>query len=100
MISGNNTTGSARVYRRVDSLVRAGVPAFLLAAPLRAYILTHSKMGKWECHENERRTRIKIGILHCTHMHNSLRQVVYYTIRKLTSCIVAFLPLISVSSRI
>lgn len=46
VISGNNTTGSARVYRRVDSLVRAGVPAFLLAAPLRAYILTHSKMGK------------------------------------------------------
>ena len=46
VITGNNTTGSARVYRRVDSLVRAGVPAFLLAAPLRAYILTHSKMGK------------------------------------------------------
>ncbi|XP_017753111.1 PREDICTED: uncharacterized protein LOC108545830 [Eufriesea mexicana] len=45
VISGNNTTGSARVYRRVDSLVRAGVPAFLLAAPLRAYILTHSKMA-------------------------------------------------------
>ncbi|XP_017790373.1 PREDICTED: uncharacterized protein LOC108572627 [Habropoda laboriosa] len=45
VISGNNTTGSARVYRRMDSLVRAGVPAFLLAAPLRAYILTHSKMG-------------------------------------------------------
>lgn len=46
VISGGNTTGNARVYRRVDSLVRAGVPAFLLAAPLRAYILTHSKMGK------------------------------------------------------
>lgn len=70
MISGNNTTGSARVYRRVDSLVRAGVPAFLLAAPLRAYILTHSKMGKWECHENERRIhvlRLEFFIVHtCT----------------------------------
>lgn len=47
MISGNNTTGSARVYRRVDSLVKTGVPAFLLATPLRAYTLTHSKMGKF-----------------------------------------------------
>lgn len=47
MISGNNTTGSARVYRRVDSLVKTGVPAFLLATPLRAYTLTHSKMGKY-----------------------------------------------------
>lgn len=46
MISGNGTSAGARVYRRVETLVRAGVPAFLLAAPLRAYILTHSKMGK------------------------------------------------------
>ena len=46
MISGNGCTGGARVYRRIESLVKAGVPAFLLAAPLRAYILTHSKMGK------------------------------------------------------
>jgi len=46
VISGNNT-GSARVYRRVDSLVKTGVPAFLLATPLRAYTLTHSKMGKY-----------------------------------------------------
>ena len=46
VVSGNTTTGSARVYRRVESLVRAGVPAFLLAAPLRAYTLTHSKMGE------------------------------------------------------
>lgn len=46
VISGNNTTGSARVYRRVDSLVKTGVPVFLLATPLRAYTLTHSKMGK------------------------------------------------------
>lgn len=48
MISGNNAMGSARVYKRMESLVRAGVPAFLLAAPLRAYTLTHSKMGKKE----------------------------------------------------
>lgn len=47
VISGSNTTGSARVYRRVDSLVKTGVPAFLLATPLRAYTLTHSKMGKF-----------------------------------------------------
>lgn len=46
MITGSGSTGGARIYRRVDSLVKAGVPAFLLAAPLRAYILTHSKMGK------------------------------------------------------
>lgn len=46
MVSGNNSMGSARVYRRVENLVRAGVPAFLLAAPLRAYTLTHTKMGK------------------------------------------------------
>lgn len=58
VISGNNTTGSARVYRRVDSLVRAGVPAFLLAAPLRAYILTHSKMGKWKYCEYEIRAKL------------------------------------------
>ena len=32
----------------VPALVRAGVPAFLLAKPLRAYTLTHSKMGEFE----------------------------------------------------
>lgn len=53
MISGNNTTGSARIYRRVDSLVKTGVPVFLLATPLRAYTLTHSKMGKYEQKELE-----------------------------------------------
>jgi len=47
VISGNNTTGSARVHRRVDSLVKTGVPVFLLATPLRGYTLTHSKMGKF-----------------------------------------------------
>lgn len=46
MVSNNSGTGNARVYRRVGALVRAGVPAFLLAKPLRAYTLTHSKMGK------------------------------------------------------
>lgn len=46
VVSGNNTAGNARVYRRVETLVRAGVPAFLLTSPLRAYTLTHSKMGK------------------------------------------------------
>ncbi|KAF3423776.1 hypothetical protein E2986_12394 [Frieseomelitta varia] len=44
VVSSNSGTGSARVYRRVGALVRAGVPAFLLAKPLRAYTLTHSKM--------------------------------------------------------
>lgn len=46
MVSNNSGTGNARVYRRVGALVRAGVPAFLLVKPLRAYTLTHSKMGK------------------------------------------------------
>jgi len=54
VISGNNTTGSARVHRRVDSLVKTGVPAFLLATPLRAYTLTHSKMGKFQLREIDR----------------------------------------------
>ena len=48
VVSNNSGTGSARVYRRIGALVRAGVPAFLLAKPLRAYTLTHSKMGKWQ----------------------------------------------------
>nr|KAF7435149.1 hypothetical protein H0235_003340 [Vespula pensylvanica] len=46
VVSNSSGTGSARVYRRVGALVRAGVPAFLLAKPLRAYTLTHSKMGE------------------------------------------------------
>jgi hypothetical protein len=54
VISGNNTTGNARVHRRVDSLVKTGVPAFLLATPLRAYTLTHSKMGKFQLKEIDR----------------------------------------------
>ncbi|XP_076761646.1 uncharacterized protein LOC143429767 [Xylocopa sonorina] len=61
VISGNNTTGSARVYRRVDSLVRAGVPAFLLAAPLRAYILTHSKMENGNLRAHYTKTTIRAG---------------------------------------
>ncbi|KAK9293561.1 hypothetical protein QLX08_011532 [Tetragonisca angustula] len=61
VITGNNTTGSARVYRRVDSLVRAGVPAFLLAAPLRAYILTHSKMENGNLRAHYTKTTIRAG---------------------------------------
>ncbi|CAL7938625.1 unnamed protein product [Xylocopa violacea] len=61
VISGNNTTGSARIYRRVDSLVRAGVPAFLLAAPLRAYILTHSKMENGNLRAHYTKTTIRAG---------------------------------------
>lgn len=49
-MSNTGGTGSARVYRRVGALVRAGVPSFLLAKPLRAYTLTHSKMGKSPWH--------------------------------------------------
>ncbi|KAG7204555.1 hypothetical protein KM043_004979 [Ampulex compressa] len=61
VISGNNTMGSARVYRRVDSLVRAGVPAFLLAAPLRAYTLTHSKMENGNLRAHYTKTTIRAG---------------------------------------
>ncbi|KAL2717011.1 uncharacterized protein V1478_012711 [Vespula squamosa] len=61
VISGNNTTGSARVYRRVESLVRAGVPAFLLAAPLRAYTLTHSKMENGNLRAHYTKTTIRAG---------------------------------------
>ncbi|XP_076681120.1 uncharacterized protein LOC143375655 [Andrena cerasifolii] len=61
VISGTNTAGSARVYRRVDSLVRAGVPAFLLAAPLRAYILTHSKMENGNLRAHYTKTTIRAG---------------------------------------
>ncbi|XP_076625221.1 uncharacterized protein LOC143343831 [Colletes latitarsis] len=61
VISGTNTTGGARVYRRVDSLVRAGVPTFLLAAPLRAYILTHSKMENGNLRAHYTKTTIRAG---------------------------------------
>ncbi|XP_033332798.1 uncharacterized protein LOC117224167 [Megalopta genalis] len=61
VISSGSTTGSARVYRRVDSLVRAGVPAFLLAAPLRAYILTHSKMENGNLRAHYTKTTIRAG---------------------------------------
>ncbi|XP_033212441.1 uncharacterized protein LOC117170029 [Belonocnema kinseyi] len=61
VISGNNTTGNARVYRRVESLVRAGVPAFLLAAPLRAYTLTHSKMENGNLRAHYTKTTIRAG---------------------------------------
>ncbi|KZC07675.1 PREDICTED: uncharacterized protein LOC107186006 [Dufourea novaeangliae] len=61
VISGSNATSGARVYRRVDSLVRAGVPAFLLAAPLRAYILTHSKMENGNLRAHYTKTTIRAG---------------------------------------
>ncbi|XP_015126986.1 uncharacterized protein LOC107048357 isoform X1 [Diachasma alloeum] len=61
VVSGNNAMGSARVYRRVESLVRAGVPAFLLAAPLRAYTLTHSKMGDGNLRAHYTKTTIRAG---------------------------------------
>ncbi|KYN06299.1 PREDICTED: uncharacterized protein LOC108783131 [Cyphomyrmex costatus] len=61
VISGNNTTGSARVYRRVDSLVKTGVPAFLLATPLRAYTLTHSKMENGNLRAHYTKTTIRAG---------------------------------------
>ncbi|CAD6226571.1 GSCOCG00011905001-RA-CDS, partial [Cotesia congregata] len=44
VVTNNNHTSSARIYRKIGALVRAGVPAFLLAKPLRAYSLTHSKI--------------------------------------------------------
>ncbi|XP_012056189.1 PREDICTED: uncharacterized protein LOC105619275 [Atta cephalotes] len=61
VISGNNTTGSARVYRRVDSLVKTGVPVFLLATPLRAYTLTHSKMENGNLRAHYTKTTIRAG---------------------------------------
>ncbi|XP_036149578.1 uncharacterized protein LOC105828811 [Monomorium pharaonis] len=61
VISGNNTAGSARVYRRVDSLVKTGVPVFLLATPLRAYTLTHSKMENGNLRAHYTKTTIRAG---------------------------------------
>lgn len=49
VVSNNSGAGSARVYKKVSALVKAGVPAFLLAKPLRAYTPTHSKMGELQC---------------------------------------------------
>ncbi|XP_053595862.1 uncharacterized protein LOC103575791 isoform X1 [Microplitis demolitor] len=61
VVSGNNAMGSARVYRRIESLVRAGVPAFLLAAPLRGYTLTHSKMEDGNLRAHYIKTIIQAG---------------------------------------
>ncbi|XP_034940552.1 uncharacterized protein [Chelonus insularis] len=61
VVSGNNTMGSARVYRRIESLVRAGVPAFLLVSPLRAYTLTHSKMEDGNLRAHYTKTIIRAG---------------------------------------
>ncbi|KAK0181216.1 hypothetical protein PV327_003518 [Microctonus hyperodae] len=61
IVSGSNSMGTARVYRRIESLVRAGVPAFLLAAPLRAYTLTHSKMEDGNLRAHYTKTTIRAG---------------------------------------
>ncbi|XP_011305137.1 uncharacterized protein [Fopius arisanus] len=61
VVSSNSGTGSARVYRRIGALVRAGVPAFLLAKPLRAYTLTHSKMENGNLRAHYTKTTIRAG---------------------------------------
>ncbi|XP_015586935.1 uncharacterized protein LOC107263822 [Cephus cinctus] len=61
VVSSNSGTGSARVYRRIGALVRAGVPAFLLAKPLRAYTLTHSKMENGNLRAHYTKTTVKAG---------------------------------------
>ncbi|XP_029160133.1 uncharacterized protein LOC114932124 [Nylanderia fulva] len=61
VVSNNSGTGNARVYRRVGALVRAGVPAFLLAKPLRAYTLTHSKMENGNLRAHYTKTTVRPG---------------------------------------
>nr|XP_050870029.1 uncharacterized protein LOC127073056 isoform X1 [Vespula vulgaris] len=61
VVSNSSGTGSARVYRRVGALVRAGVPAFLLAKPLRAYTLTHSKMENGNLRAHYTKTTVRAG---------------------------------------
>ncbi|XP_043277592.1 uncharacterized protein [Venturia canescens] len=61
VVSNNSGTGSARVYRRIGALVRAGVPAFLLAKPLRAYTLTHSKMENGNLRAHYTKTTVRAG---------------------------------------
>lgn len=61
VISGSNMAGSAKVHRRIEALVRAGVPAFLLATPLRAYTLTHSKMENGNLRAHYTKTTIRAG---------------------------------------
>ncbi|XP_046610261.1 uncharacterized protein LOC124300339 [Neodiprion virginianus] len=61
VVSPGSGTGSARVYRRVGALVRAGVPAFLLAKPLRAYTLTHSKMENGNLRAHYTKTTVRAG---------------------------------------
>ncbi|XP_046738045.1 uncharacterized protein LOC124406620 isoform X1 [Diprion similis] len=61
VVSGSNLTGTARVYRRVETLVRAGVPAFLLTSPLRAYTLTHSKMENGNLRAHYTKTTVRAG---------------------------------------
>ncbi|XP_033218873.1 uncharacterized protein LOC117174160 [Belonocnema kinseyi] len=61
VVSNNSGTGSARVYRRVGALVKAGVPAFLLTKPLRAYTLTHSKMESGNLRAHYTKTTVRAG---------------------------------------
>ncbi|XP_028047308.1 uncharacterized protein LOC105839276 isoform X2 [Monomorium pharaonis] len=61
VVSHNSGTGNARVYRRVGALVRAGVPAFLLAKPMRAYTLTHSKMENGNLRAHYTKTTVRAG---------------------------------------
>ncbi|KAL0128761.1 hypothetical protein PUN28_003865 [Cardiocondyla obscurior] len=61
VVSNNSGTGNARVYRRVGALVRAGVPAFLLVKPLRAYTLTHSKMENGNLRAHYTKTTVRAG---------------------------------------
>ncbi|XP_053596174.1 uncharacterized protein LOC103578206 [Microplitis demolitor] len=61
VVPNNSRTGSARVYRKISALVRAGVPAFLLAKPLRAYTLTHSKMENGNLRAHYIKTIVRAG---------------------------------------
>ncbi|XP_011502389.1 PREDICTED: uncharacterized protein LOC105365830 [Ceratosolen solmsi marchali] len=45
----------------METLVHAGVPAFLLAAPFRAYILTHSKMENGNLRAHYTKAFIRAG---------------------------------------
>ncbi|XP_072745916.1 uncharacterized protein [Anoplolepis gracilipes] len=75
VVSNNSGTGNARVYRRVGALVRAGVPAFLLAKPLRAYTLTHSKMENGNLRAHYTKTTVRAGeILRLTAVFQDTRR--------------------------
>ncbi|XP_034940656.1 uncharacterized protein [Chelonus insularis] len=61
VVPNNSGSGSARAYRKIGALVRAGVPAFLLAKPLRAYTLTHSKMENGNLRAHYTKTTVRAG---------------------------------------